>query len=479
MVRVRAIHPRDLDCVRHVVAAKTAVHRARQRQPGGRADQQVPDVPDPRRVRVRSRCRPVSDERQLGRIRFGHLHQRHILDADIGDNDRVDHFGSEVGRRGRNRLRQPEVARIQVHACIYVQVGLPGEHREGVGLSRDRIRLAVDRRVGSHVLQRELVIRRQEEFREKRAGADSLRQPHPVGIRARERREVGVAVVNIDQHIAEPGLARILQAVPVPIIPYAVADGHIHLVAEEHHAAADQVQPAEIGRRGSIGREVRGIRHVGPVRAVRRNVVRGERVAVDEVVGLEPQVLPTHEHAGQGLRIDIGRGMLWIAAFRVPAQDHRIQRDAGVAPVRVENGDGVREHGRLAARIQPGDRRNLEPVVAAAVHDEESALADVVVDREPVGEDVVYPLDVVVVPVAVALVREHVVGAAVDDRASKRFFHRGRVGRLQMDIRARDRVFLVKDDVVFAGNDGVVHSFDVDDLRQQNEVVGVRADLES
>ncbi len=121
----------------------------------------------------------------------------------------------------------------------------------------------------------------------------------------------------------------------------------------------------------------------------------------------------------------------------------------------------------------------LEPVVAAAVHDEKPALVDDIEDGKAIGKDVVNALNIVVGGVAVALVGEHVVRAAVDDGTAEGLFHGGGIGSFQVNVRSRDGRLFVEHDVVTAGGGQVVHAFDVDDLGEQNEIEYLLTDFET
>ena len=362
--------------------------------------------------------------------------------------------------------------RPPVHAGVQRQVRLVVGQRDGRGLPRNQMGVAVDRRVGPDVARRELVVRRQKVLGEERARPVVLALPDPVGVRAASRHQIGRGVVDVDQHVGKAGFAGVLQAVRVQVVPRPVAERRIQRGIVEHHAAADQVQPAERGIGRRVGGEMDGVLHVDPQRAVRGRVVPHQRIAVDQVVGAQAQRLQVEIHARQRLRAHVGRRMLAVAAFRVAPHDDRVQREAHRAPVRFHHADRGPEGGGLAVAVQRRDRRDLEAVVAAAVHDDEAALVDAVVHRNAVREQVIDPLDVVVVSVAVADVGKHVVRAEVDGLAAQGLFHRGLVARLQEDVRPRKRGLLVQHDVQRPGGRGMGGAGDVDFRSQRRGVVG-------
>ena len=296
--------------------------------------------------------------------------------------------------------------------------------------------------------------------------------PEAVGVRADDGREVAAVVVDVDQDVRDSRLAGLLDAVRVQIVPGGIAQRHVQQLVVEHQAAADQVEAAEGGIRRGIGREIYGILHVHPQRAVRGRVVPHQRIAVEQVVGPQPQRLPVQEDARQGLHGNVGRGMLAIAVLGIAPQDDGLERQARRAPLRFQHAHRGAERRGLAVAVHPGDHRDLEPVVAAAVHHQEPALFDVAVHRQAVGEQIVDALDVVVVPVAVADVGEHVVRAAIDGPAAQRLFHRRRVVRLQEDVRSRERLLLIEHDVVDPLDRGVGGARDVDLAGQGNAVEG-------
>ena len=368
-------------------------------------------------------------------------------------------FPREIAER-----RPPEQARVQR------QVRLAVGHREGRGPAGDEIRIAIDGRVGPGIARRIFVVGRQKVLREIRARTVAGGFPDAVGVRANDRRQIGAAVVHVDQHVGRARLAGVLHAVRVQIVPRPVAQRHVQGLVVEHQSAADQIEAAESRFRRGVRGKIDGVLDVHPQRAVGRRVVPHQRIAIENVVGLQPQRLPVQEHAGKRLQADIRRGMLDIAALRVAAQHDRVERDAGGPPVCFHHADRRRKGGGLPVAVQRRDRRDLEPVVAAAVHDQKAALLHVAVHRQTVGKQVVDALDVVVVPVAVADVGKHVVRAVVDQPAPQGLLHRGRVARLQKDVRPRKRRLLVEHDVVGSGDRRIGRARDVDVSGQSHAI---------
>ena len=279
------------------------------------------------------------------------------------------------------------------------------------------------------------------------------------------------------QHVAQARLDRVLDAIAVVIFPDPVADRDFQHLVEEHGAAADQIQAAEIGIDRGVGRKIGGIGRLGPIGAVGGHVVARQRIAIDHVVGGQTELVPAQKHARERLRARPGRRFQGLAAFRVAAHDRRVQGNSRWPPLGFQHRHGPAEGRGHPVAVDREDDRDLETVVAAAVHHQEAALIGEIVVRESGVENVVDAFDVVVVAVAVPLVGEHVVGPAVHQVAAQRVDHRVHQGRLQVDVGSRDALFFEKHDVVPAG-DGAVDADDVDALGQLDVVEDVGAGLE-
>ena len=140
--------------------------------------------------------------------------------------------------------------------------------------------------------------------------------------------------------------------------------------------------------------------------------------------------------------------MLNVAVLGIAPHHDRVQGDAGGPPLRIEHTDHRPEAGGLAIRVQRRDGGNLEPVVAPAIHHQEPALLNVAVHRQAVREQIVDALNVVVVPVAIALIRKYVVSPVVDHRTAQRLFHRRRIAGFQQEVCAGNRRLFVEHDMV-------------------------------
>ena len=365
-----------------------------------------------------------------------------------------------------------------MHAGIQRQVGCARPQDRCVRPPRIGFRVAVHRGVGSRVSGAELISRGQRVVHQEGPRSDPPGQPGAVGVGARHGRQIRMAVVHLHQHVRNPRFAAVLDPVAVPVVPDPVADLHVQIVLEKHHSAADQVQAAIFAARRRVGREDGAVGHVRPIRAIGADVVAGQRIPVDEVVGLEPQGLPGHEDARQRLGIHDRRRMQHAAVFRITLHDRGIDRNSRIPPVRIQHADRRAERRRTVVSVQRRDGRDLEAVVSAAVHHQKPALIDVVEHRKPVGKNVVDAFDVVVVAVAVAGVGKHVVRPAVHDRPAQRSHHGGRITRPQKNVRARLRIVFVQHDVEGARRIDVVHAFKVDDVGQHHEVVSFAPHLE-
>ena len=294
--------------------------------------------------------------------------------------------------------------------------------------------------------------------------------PDAVGIRADHRRQITGAVVHTHQHIRNPRLANILNAVRIQIVPRPVTQRHVQPLVIKRQSPADQVQTA-IGRiRRCSDWKIGRIASLCPIRPIRGRVIGRQRIAIKQIVGLQPQRLPTQKNARERLHVHIGGRMLGVAILGITAHHNRVQRHTRRPPLRLQHTDHRSEAGWLAIAVQRRDRGNLEPVVAAAIHHQESALLNMAMHWQTIGEQIINTLDVVVVPVAIALIRKYVIGPVVDHRTAQRRFHRGRVAGLQQDVRAGNGRLFVEHDVVRPCNRRPRRPGDVDLASQGNAV---------